>query len=62
MDGKTNLKNWSFGAEKMKHRWELHIGDDLDNLPKIVNRLKTIDFAHYDSNKSYKGREFFRYN
>ena len=56
---KPTSKIGALVPEKMKHRWELHIGDDLDNLPKIVNRLKKIDFAHYDSNKSYKGREFF---
>ena len=56
---KNQPQKLDFDAEKMKHRWELHIGDDLDNLPKIVNRLKIIDFAHYDSNKSYKSIEFF---
>ena len=56
---KPTSKIGAIVPEKLKHRWELHIGDDLDNLPKIVNEQKIIDFAHYDSNKLYKGREFF---
>ena len=56
---KPTLKIGTVVPEKIKHRWKLHIGDDLDNLPAIVNEQKIIDFAHYDSNKLYKAREFF---
>ena len=46
-------------SENLKPRWKLFIGDDKDNLPIILKDIKEIDFAHYDSNKSYEAREFF---
>lgn len=39
--------------------WSLSIGDDRDNLPKILRSIEAIDFAHYDSDKSYIARERF---
>ncbi len=45
--------------ENLKHRWSLFVGDDKDNLPIMIKALKEIDFAHYDSNKSYQARVFF---
>ena len=43
----------------LRTRWRLYIGDDIDNLSEMLKEIKLIDFAHYDSNKSYKARSFF---
>lgn len=45
--------------EELKKRWKLFIGDDKENLPLILQDCNQIDFAHYDSNKSYDARVFF---
>tara|TARA_B100000214_G_C23967062_1_gene628263 strand:+ start:1626 stop:2438 length:813 start_codon:yes stop_codon:yes gene_type:complete len=45
--------------DDLKKRWKLYIGDDIDNLSEMLKEIKLIDFAHYDSNKSYKARSFF---
>ncbi|MFL2600050.1 MAG: class I SAM-dependent methyltransferase [Flavobacteriaceae bacterium] len=43
--------------EVLKKHWELFIdGDDL-NLLRISKKIKGIDIFHYDSDKSYFGRE-----
>jgi len=45
--------------ESLKTRWSLYMKGDDDNLPKIVSSLKTkIGLFHYDSDKSYNGRDF----
>ena len=44
--------------DDLKKRWKLYIGDDIDNLSEMLKEIKLIDFAHYDSNKSYV-RSFF---
>jgi len=38
--------------------WELSIGPDRENLPEIVSSVDSVDLFHYDSDKSYEGREF----
>ncbi len=38
--------------------WNLYIRGDRKNIPKIVSQLKRIDLFHFDSDKSYQGREF----
>ncbi|WP_436932531.1 class I SAM-dependent methyltransferase [Halosimplex halobium] len=38
--------------------WELSIGPDRENLPEIISSVDSIDLFHYDSDKSYGGREF----
>ena len=43
--------------ESLKSKWELYIDGDKLNLPKIVEQINRIDIFHYDSDKSYKGRE-----
>ena len=44
--------------EDVRDRWELSLGPDRDNLPNIVQSVDSIDLFHYDSDKSYDGREF----
>lgn len=46
--------------EKLKKRWSLYVGDDRDNLPVIKEVLgdETFDLFHYDSDKSFSGRQF----
>jgi predicted O-methyltransferase YrrM len=42
----------------LRGRWELLLEGDRVNLPKILARVPSIDLFHYDSDKSYPGREF----
>ncbi|MDJ0910844.1 MAG: class I SAM-dependent methyltransferase [Woeseiaceae bacterium] len=44
--------------EALKDRWELHIDGDEKNLPRILSNTDSVDIFHYDSDKSYSGREF----
>lgn len=44
--------------ESLKNNWELYIGGDEKNLPKILANVDQIDIFHYDSDKSYSGRQF----
>lgn len=54
--------------EKLKKNWYLNINGDENALPKIIAQLndKKINLFHYDSDKSYSGRQFacniLRYN
>ena len=43
--------------EKLKCDWALHIKGDEINLPKIMRDIDKIDLFHYDSDKSYEGRQ-----
>lgn len=44
----------------LKERWSLHIEGDRKNIPAIVSELQPgcLDLFHYDSDKSYSGRQF----
>lgn len=44
--------------EDLKKDWKLFIEGDRVSLPKICNEVNEVDIFHYDSDKSYKGREF----
>ena len=44
--------------EDLKKDWKLFLEGDRISLPKISNEVDQIDIFHYDSDKSYKGREF----
>lgn len=44
--------------KNLKNNWNLYIEGDQINLPKIIIQIDNIDIFHYDSDKSYKGREF----
>ena len=44
--------------ESLKRNWELYIGGDETNLLTILTKVDGIDFFHYDSDKSYSGRQF----
>ena len=43
--------------EALKSHWTLHIEGDQHNLLKIADAVSQIDIFHYDSDKSYAGRE-----
>ena len=42
--------------ENLKKRWDLYIKGDKKNLDEIKTKIKKIDFFHYDSDKSFFGR------
>lgn len=44
--------------DHLKDRWHLHIDGDEIALPRIVNSVEQIDLFHFDSDKSYSGRQF----
>ena len=44
--------------ETLREGWNLYLDGDEVNLPKIVNAAEKVDIFHYDSDKSYSGREF----
>lgn len=44
--------------EELKDSWTLLIDGDQNNLPKINAQIDQVDILHYDSDKSYKGRQF----
>lgn len=44
--------------DSLRGSWELFILGDRANLPQIIARCNTVDLFHYDSDKSYSGRQF----
>jgi predicted O-methyltransferase YrrM len=42
----------------LKQFWSLHRGADREQLPNALAEIGTIDLAHYDSDKSYGGRQW----
>lgn len=44
--------------EELRSNWSLQLKGDRVNLPAILSEIDTLDIFHYDSDKSYKGREF----
>lgn len=38
--------------------WQIYRMADREGLPKAIKKLGTIDFAHYDSDKTYQGRRW----
>ena len=43
---------------ELKKNWSLDVRGDRKALPGIVSKCSSIDIFHYDSDKSYAGREF----
>lgn len=43
--------------EKLRSRWNLYLDGDANNLPAIYKKIPQIDFFHYDSDKSFGGRQ-----
>jgi predicted O-methyltransferase YrrM len=43
--------------EALKERWSLFLEGDDANLPRILDECGAIDIFHYDSDKSYVGRQ-----
>tara|TARA_B110000444_G_C18851844_1_gene606438 strand:+ start:10632 stop:11423 length:792 start_codon:yes stop_codon:yes gene_type:complete len=44
-------------SNDIKNRWSLFIDGDEKNLKKIYDEVDSINLFHYDSDKSYKGRQ-----
>lgn len=44
--------------ESLRDRWDLLIEGDEANLPEILDRVDMVNLFHYDSDKSYRGRQF----
>lgn len=42
----------------LRDRWTLLLDGDRENLPQIATSVGQVDLFHYDSDKSYEGREF----
>ena len=45
--------------DELRGPWTLHLDGDRRNLPRILGEGMVIDVAHYDSDKTASGREFF---
>lgn len=43
---------------ELRKNWSLSISGDAKALPKIIEEVDRIDLLHYDSDKSYAGRDF----
>jgi predicted O-methyltransferase YrrM len=43
--------------DELKRNWRLYKEGDRNNLPDIVSQITEIDLFHYDSDKSYVGRQ-----
>jgi predicted O-methyltransferase YrrM len=41
--------------DRLKARWLLHVGSQARLLPRIFSTHSSIDFFHYDSDKTYQG-------
>lgn len=41
--------------DQLKHRWLLHMGLQHRILPRILDENDSVDFVHYDSDKTYQG-------
>lgn len=53
----SEMKIGMMVSEGLKTRWSLYIQGDRKNLSRIGKEISgTIDFVHYDSDKSYSGR------
>lgn len=44
--------------DELKDNWTCLVKGDKSNLPDILSRIDNIDIFHYDSDKSYSGREW----
>ncbi|MCS4198123.1 class I SAM-dependent methyltransferase [Salinibacter ruber] len=44
--------------ENLKRRWHLFTEGDQNNIPKIKRKIDKVDIIHYDSDKSYEGRQY----
>lgn len=46
-------------AQNLRSRWWLELDGDRRNVPKLLSDGAVVDVAHYDSDKSRPGREWF---
>ena len=45
--------------ESQRGQWRLETRGDQLNIPVLLSEMPQVDLAHYDSDKSYNGRDFF---
>jgi predicted O-methyltransferase YrrM len=45
-------------SERVRSRWHLLTSGDGKALPQIITEIPHVDLFHYDSDKSYSGRQF----
>ena len=44
--------------DRFKENWDLNITGDKKALPEILKKVERVNLFHFDSDKSYRGREF----
>lgn len=44
--------------EELRRKWHLYVEGDRKNIPAILTKFGSIDLLHYDSDKTYSGRQF----
>ncbi len=44
--------------DRLRHRWTLTLGPQSHVLPRVLGDLGTVDFFHYDSDKTYQGMKW----
>ena len=44
--------------DNLRSNWHLYVDGDKINLPRILREVERVDMFHYDSDKTYSGREF----
>jgi predicted O-methyltransferase YrrM len=44
--------------DDLKANWTLRVDGDRQNIPEILKEVDEVDLLHYDSDKSYEGRQF----
>lgn len=52
------IRNDILVADDLKRDWRLFIDGDRVNFSKIFDEVQSVDLFHYDSDKSYVGRQF----
>ena len=43
---------------ELRESWTLRLDGDRKNLPELLDLADRVDFFHYDSDKTYRGRAF----
>jgi predicted O-methyltransferase YrrM len=44
--------------DRHRHRWTLRRGSQRTVLPEVLSQVKSVDFFHYDSDKTYQGMKW----
>ncbi len=46
------------GDKELRSRWSFSMLGDRRNIPELLKEVSAVDMFHYDSDKSYSGRDF----